>query len=67
MGVESIQFKGQPAVRLPGGLLIPAIATILIVVLLFAAPRDELIAVSGFIALVSVFFLARQRARRAAG
>jgi hypothetical protein len=53
----------QPPVRLPGGLLIPAIATVLIAVLLFAATRDELIAVSGFIALVSVSYLVRQRLR----
>jgi basic amino acid/polyamine antiporter, APA family len=59
LGVEA----DQPPVRLPGALLIPAIAAILIVSLLFAATRDELIAVSGFIALVSVSYFARQRLR----
>ncbi len=59
LGVEA----DQPPARLPGGLLIPAIATVLIVVLLCAATREELIAVSGFIALVSVYYLARQRLR----
>ena len=59
LGVEA----DQPPVRLPGGLLIPAIATALIVALLFAATREELIAVGGFIALVSVSYFARQRLR----
>ena len=45
------------------GCSIPTIATLLIVALLLAATRDELIAVGGFIALVSVSYFARRRLR----
>lgn len=57
---EGVVADREP-IRLPGGALIPAVALVLVVGLLWVAPRDQQLAGLGFVALCGIMYAIRRR------